>query len=421
MAGLRSSIESYVLAAVPNLESWERTSARLRTEHAAILSAIESGRAAEARVCVENLENTARVDAETGTCSWTRNSGAWWEWRNNDVETAAMCVRALQAIAPGHRLAAPAVRWLANNRAGGAWNSTRETALAVQALAEYMRANKESSPDYSVTVEVAGGHRKTFRLKGKEALLADNRLVIPASSLGNGPQAVIVTREGQGNLYYTAYARYVTLEEGIRAAGTDLKVRRRYYRLVRPANPATATGLTRDGYQRSLVKPGEMLTSGDLLEAELYIESKNAYQYLAFEDMKPAGCEPVELRSGETYAGGLCSNMELRDEKVVFFISELPQGRHRITYRLRAEVPGRFHALPVVGYAMYAPTIRCVSDEALLGVEDAPPAVAAKRRSVFVPAGSTEQVWMPPGAAVPPAPRLRFTPSGPGHNGATEG
>jgi DNA-binding FadR family transcriptional regulator len=49
MAGLRSSIESYVLAAVPNLESWERTSARLRTEHAAILSAIESGRAAEAR------------------------------------------------------------------------------------------------------------------------------------------------------------------------------------------------------------------------------------------------------------------------------------------------------------------------------------------------------------------------------------
>ena len=48
----------------------------------------------------------------------------------------------------------------------------------------------------------------------------------------DGPQAVAVTREGQGNLYYTAYARYFTLEEGIRAAGTDLKVRRRYYRLT---------------------------------------------------------------------------------------------------------------------------------------------------------------------------------------------
>ena len=43
MAGLRSSIEGYVLRAVPFLEDWTRTSARLRTEHAAILTAIEAG------------------------------------------------------------------------------------------------------------------------------------------------------------------------------------------------------------------------------------------------------------------------------------------------------------------------------------------------------------------------------------------
>lgn len=48
MAGLRSSIEGYVLGAVPNLDSWERTSARLRAEHAAILAAIATGRADEA-------------------------------------------------------------------------------------------------------------------------------------------------------------------------------------------------------------------------------------------------------------------------------------------------------------------------------------------------------------------------------------
>lgn len=54
MAGLRSSIESYVLRAVPFLEDWPRTSARLRTEHAAILAAIEAGEPAAASALVHD-------------------------------------------------------------------------------------------------------------------------------------------------------------------------------------------------------------------------------------------------------------------------------------------------------------------------------------------------------------------------------
>ncbi|HEY5223460.1 MAG TPA: FCD domain-containing protein [Microbacteriaceae bacterium] len=48
MEGLRNSIESYVLAAVPNLSSWAGTSARLRVEHRGILQAIAAGDPADA-------------------------------------------------------------------------------------------------------------------------------------------------------------------------------------------------------------------------------------------------------------------------------------------------------------------------------------------------------------------------------------
>ena len=75
-------------------------------------------------------------------------------------------------------------------------------------------------------------------------------------------------------------------------------------------------------------------------------------------------------RSGGRY-GELCSNMELRDEKVAFFITSLPQGKRMITYRLRAEIPGSFHVLPLNAYAMYAPDVRCISDEGSLGIDDA--------------------------------------------------
>lgn len=52
MAGLRNSIESYVLAGVPNLPSWPETSGRLQHEHRGIVAAIEAGDAELARTRV---------------------------------------------------------------------------------------------------------------------------------------------------------------------------------------------------------------------------------------------------------------------------------------------------------------------------------------------------------------------------------
>ena len=131
-------------------------------------------------------------------------------------------------------------------------------------------------------------------------------------------------------------------------------------------------------YDRVALKEGDRITSGDMVEVELQLESKNDYEYLAFEDMKPAGCEPVALRSGGRMGLGVYSDMELRDQKVAFFISYMPQGTRTLTYRLRAEIPGQFHVLPTNGYAMYAPDIRCLSREMQLNIKDAEPVRAVR-------------------------------------------
>ncbi|GAA1943998.1 FadR/GntR family transcriptional regulator [Microbacterium aquimaris] len=52
MAGLRSSIESYVREGADNIEDWEATADRLRDEHAAILDAIDAGSPDRARALV---------------------------------------------------------------------------------------------------------------------------------------------------------------------------------------------------------------------------------------------------------------------------------------------------------------------------------------------------------------------------------
>jgi uncharacterized protein YfaS (alpha-2-macroglobulin family) len=111
------------------------------------------------------------------------------------------------------------------------------------------------------------------------------------------------------------------------------------------------------------------LKSRELVEVELEIDSKNDYEYLVFEDYKAAGFEPVEVRSG--YNGNdLGAYVEFRDERVAFFTRTLARGKHSVSYRLRAEIPGKFHAFPARAQAMYAPELRGNSDEIRLQVKD---------------------------------------------------
>jgi hypothetical protein len=61
---------------------------------------------------------------------------------------------------------------------------------------------------------------------------------------------------------------------------------------------------------------------------------------------------------------------ELRDRKVALFIEHLPEGVWQLSYEMRAESPGSFHALPVLGHAMYIPEIRTNGAEVRVRVVD---------------------------------------------------
>ena len=82
-----------------------------------------------------------------------------------------------------------------------------------------------------------------------------------------------------------------------------------------------------------------------------------------------AGFEALLVRSG--YNGNdLGAYMELRDDRVCFFVRALARGKHSVSYRMRAEIPGKFSALPARAEAMYAPELRGNSDELKLRITD---------------------------------------------------
>ena len=197
-------------------------------------------------------------------------------------------------------------------------------------------------PGAVVPVPVPG-----FVLEGAALTEGKHRLELRKKPLAAGGDAP------PSPLYYNAYVTNFSTEDFITAAGLEIKVERTFYKLVQREGAADvvqgARGQVVDQqalkYDRVELNSLDEVHSGDLIEIELAIDSKNDYEYVVFEDMKAAGCEPVDLRSGYI-PGGLGAYVEFRDERAAFFLRTLSRGRHSVSYRLRAEVPGRFSALP---------------------------------------------------------------------------
>jgi uncharacterized protein YfaS (alpha-2-macroglobulin family) len=348
-------------------------------------------------VLIGNNPSTLNSQPSTilGTAHWG-NDGVYWHWSDGGVEATAFALRALLAIDPTNQLVEPVSNWLIKNRRGAQWNNTRDTAIVVLALNDYLRASGELHPDLAFEVYVNGTKVADRKISGADVFNAPSTFTIDPKLIQDTNEIRIVRTSGGGPLYFAANAKFFSTEEPITPAGSEIFVKREYFKLA--GRQTLLKGLV---YDRQPLRDGESVKSGERIECIVTVEGKNNYEYLLFEDLKPAGFEAVEIRSGESLyakelksgAANLKSNIqrpksaeaedftgrqrwvyqELRDRQVALFIDHLPQGVWQIRYDFRAETPGQFHALPVLGRAMYVPEIRCNSAELRVNVVDKTP------------------------------------------------
>jgi uncharacterized protein YfaS (alpha-2-macroglobulin family) len=304
-------------------------------------------------------------------------SDSWWCWYGSETEANAYYLKLLARTSPRDKKAAGLVKYLLNNRKHATyWGSTRDTAVCIEAMAEYLTASGEDKPNQTVEVWLDGKKFKEVKIDASNLFTFDNQFVLFGDAVTSGKHTLELRKKGTGPVYFNAYLNTFTLEDFITRAGLEVKVNRKYYKLTRVAKKVKVSGARGQAadqqvekYQRTELANLAQLKSGDLVEVELEIDSKNDYEYLMFEDPKAAGFEPVLVRSGYN-PNDLGAYMELRDERVCFFVRALARGKHSVSYRLRAEIPGKFSALPTRAYAMYAPELRGNSDEIKLRIED---------------------------------------------------
>ena len=396
----RDSLNAYSRAllalAAHHLGDAERALALARN----LANGVKRDDAPDASVLLKGSQGRA---AETmGTAHWGED-GLWWRWSEGGVEATAFALRALLAIDPENALVEPVTTWLIRNRRGAQWSNTRDTAMVVLAMTDYLRASGELAADLDYTIDVNGKRIVQRRIGPADVLSAPSGYVVDPSLLRDGANQIRIARSGgsgrgrgTGRLYFAAEAVFFSTEEPVTAAGSGLFIRRNFYKQV--GRPTLLKGTI---YHGEPLADGGSVTSGERVDVVLTFEAKNHYEYIVLEDLKAAGLEAVEVRSGEAiYAREIRASaqgrdpasrepqdytgrsrwvhQELRDRKVALFLDKLPEGIWEIRYELRAEVPGSFHALPAMAHAMYVPEIRGNSGEMRVTVQDRQPVLSGR-------------------------------------------
>ncbi|MHC4471527.1 MAG: MG2 domain-containing protein [Planctomycetota bacterium] len=293
----------------------------------------------------------------------------------NSVETTAYALRALLAVEPDSDLAEGASRWLLRQKRGPRWRSTWDTGAAVLALGDWLIAKGVARNDYVIEVWLNDGetpYQKVRVVGGQVAEDQKRTILVDGARLRTGENRVKLVKRGPGRAFYTMLLDYHVAAEKIDAAGNLVQVGRRYAEYVSPVAAKEGREEIRPGFTivRPEARPKEArgatidrAGSGDKFRVRLTLTARERLPYVIVEDPLPAGVEVVEGQST-----GPFDWEERRDERQVFFLTEVPKGKVEISYLVQAIHPGRFHALPTMAYPMYEPEIWGRSAESLLTI-----------------------------------------------------
>ena len=314
------------------LETADRLSASARAHLASAL--ILAGRPREA---------TALLDHAPAVAAAERHSGGNLDSPARDL---ALELAARVEVDPADPRAAQLALRLSGRRAGGAWHTTQENAVALMALGKYYRARPARPAPFAAALRVDGRetpftHERIFRWTGAPS-----------------PRGVArIENRGPGPLLYYVRLHGVPADGRVEEADHGLRVRRQVLDLE-------GVPLARSRW-----------TPGDAAVIRIVLDPLDgAFDNIVIEDLLPAGLEIENpaLTTSETTPWireriEWVRRRELRDDRLLLFTGRIAQPRE-FHYTVRAVTPGRFAWPAIQASAMYDPAVRSAGGAGWLDV-----------------------------------------------------
>ncbi|MGD0903262.1 MAG: MG2 domain-containing protein, partial [Terracidiphilus sp.] len=241
------------------------------------LDAAGDSRAKEAALLLEKKAKTTDSDAY-----WTGSyDGLLDYWDDTSDETTAFSLKLLALEDRSSGLLPKAALWLGQHRDGGYWYSTKQTAMVIEGLTDYLALSGELANSSDVEVLVNGSSVGKRHFGAGDGFAAPWRIKVPAGQLGGGGQ-VTIRKSGNGITYWSAENAWYAADRKLYQQGQlALNITRDYY-LLQKNQPKPTDPITYD-----LVPLKGPVHVGDIVAVRLALNG-TSWKYLMAEDPIPA-------------------------------------------------------------------------------------------------------------------------------------
>ncbi|OQA90094.1 MAG: hypothetical protein BWY28_00625 [bacterium ADurb.Bin236] len=179
--------------------------------------------------------------------------------------------------------------------------------------------------------------------------------MIDASRLAApGNNKIVIEKSGEGNLYYNAALNYYEAADFLKSKDNGIKVERWY---------------SWDAEGKKKLGVSTRLRTGDRIWSHVRIRPRAAFDYVMVENYLPSGFEVDRDERG--FPGYYYwTNREIRDDRVVAFLTRMWDREYVMSVSMRAETPGDVTAMPCAAELMYFPEVNGRSSEAKFIIEE---------------------------------------------------
>ncbi|UWZ82281.1 alpha-2-macroglobulin family protein [Occallatibacter riparius] len=339
---------------------------KLTDEGLALLGlAFDAAGDARAKEAAELLEKKANVT--DSDAHWDSNYDGLLEyWYDTSSETTAFALKLLVHQKPQSGLLSKSARWLAQHRDGDYWYTTKQTALVIEGLTDYLALSGELANESDVEVLVNGTSVGKRHFGPADAFGSPWRVKLSGDQVANGGQ-ITIRKSGNGITYWSAENSWYSTDKRQYQKGTvALNITRDYYILQKKQDKPT------DPITYDLAPLSGPVHIGDVIAVRLAIGG-SSFSYVLAEDPIPAGTEFVPNASLYTlnhkpdWWADWFTRKEFHDDRAAFFNTEF-SGRREYVYLLKVVNPGKFTISPAVAGPMYQPDTQTSSDPAALEV-----------------------------------------------------
>jgi len=308
----------------------------------ALEMAVRSKKTALAKSLAGKLRKRAVVSG--GQVHWT--TAKFSKWRDDPHEITAAVLKALVAVDADDSLIPGVLTYFASTKRGKRWNSTKDTAMILFAMCDYLAA-KNISPKASSSVRLAinGGAGQTVEMTG--GLM--KKIVIDGATLRDDENVVAFSKADDGTMYRVVF-RYRQTAREVKPFASGVTVTRVFHLL------------DTSGKELREVKPGDTVPRGSYIRSRVDVQrvGRSAMDYVLVESPKPSCAEIVPVGDKRfTQATGSTAYV-LREDKThaVLYHHERTSWQIIDQAVFYAELAGEFTVPPAYAEMMYKTTVR---------------------------------------------------------------